>query len=245
MTQPVIDQIHRSKAVVDAGGVRHPVHSHIDAAEGRFLAELIAGDPSISKTLEIGCAYGLSALHITGALAGRHGAHHTIVDPHQNTDWSGIGVANLRRAGIDYFDLIEQPSEVALPKLVADGAEFDLVFVDGWHTFDHTLLDVFYANRLVKVGGYIVIDDCGWRSVSKVVSYFAKYPCFEIVGGADSTNVIHRAARYVGRKLRPLAAVALPHWLYDHVFASIKHPSMVALKKISSDDRDWKWFVSF
>jgi hypothetical protein len=28
-----------------------------------------------------------------------------------------------------------------------------LVFVDGWHTFDYTLLDLFFADLLTEVGG--------------------------------------------------------------------------------------------
>ncbi len=55
----------------------------------------------------MGCAYGLSALHICGALKGREGAHHVIVDPFQNTTWRGIGLENLRREGIDFVELIE------------------------------------------------------------------------------------------------------------------------------------------
>lgn len=246
MTQPIIDQIYRERAVVDAKGERHELHSQVDVDEGRFLHDLVAKHPEIARTLEVGCAFGLSSLHITGATHGRSGAHHVIVDPFQTTDWRSIGVDNLRRAGVTAFELVEEPSELALPRLLSEGVEpFDLIFVDGWHTFDHTLLDMFYATRLLRVGGYLVVDDCGWPSVSKAVSYFSKYPCFEVVGGSATSNLGHRAARAVGRVIKPVADVALPHWLYDYPFGMVKHRSMMALHKVSEDERRWDWFRPF
>jgi predicted O-methyltransferase YrrM len=56
---------------------------------------------------------------------------------------------------------------------------FDLIFIDGWHTFDQTMLDMFYANRLVRMGGYILVDDCNWESVAAAVSYYMNYPAYE------------------------------------------------------------------
>ena len=41
------------------------------------------GDSSITQTLEVGYAYGLSSLHICSAIQGRKNAHHTIIDPFQ------------------------------------------------------------------------------------------------------------------------------------------------------------------
>ncbi len=137
VTQPIIDQIYRERMVFGSSGAKHKLQSHVDSDEGRFLTEFITARPDIVRTPEVGGAFGLSTLHITGATAGRAGAHHVIVDPDQSTAWHGIGVDNLRRAGTDAVELLEAPSET----------------IDGWHTFDHTLVDLFYANRLIKVGG--------------------------------------------------------------------------------------------
>jgi hypothetical protein len=61
-----------------------------------------------------------------------------------------------------------------------------LRFIDGWHTFEQTLIDIYFANRLVKVGGYVIVDDVSWPSMSKAVSNFANYPCYQIVGGSSA-----------------------------------------------------------
>ena len=65
---------------------------------------------------------------------------------------------------------------VRLPRLLT----FDMVFIDGYHTFDHALVDPVYANRLMLVGGYIVIDDCNWSSAANAVGSVAMYPAYEV-----------------------------------------------------------------
>jgi predicted O-methyltransferase YrrM len=48
---------------------------------------------------------------------------------------------------------------------------FDMIFIDGWHTFDYTLVDFFYANLLLKINGIIIIDDALHNGVKKCVDY--------------------------------------------------------------------------
>ena len=242
--QEVIEDIRRNGAVTSADGRTYPIGKHgIDAAEGHFLSEFIASRPDITRTLEVGCAYGFSSLHIASALAGRPSAHHIIVDPFQSTDWKSIGVTNLDRAGVDFYELREEPSELALPQLVREGAQFGLVFIDGWHTFDQTLVDMYFANRLIKVGGYMLIDDASWPSVSKAVSNFANYPCYRIVDGSAMFWV--RGLNLLGTILKPIAETIFPRWLYDYVYRIVKYPSLVALQKVAEDDRSFRWFRSF
>jgi predicted O-methyltransferase YrrM len=241
--QKVIDRIRQDRTVTSADGTAYPIRRHpIDAAEGRFLTDFIVSRPDIARTLEVGCAYGLSSLHIAAALAGRPRAQHIIVDPFQSTDWHGIGVANLDRAGVDFYELREEPSELVLPQLLRDGVEFDLVFIDGLHTFDQTMLDMYYANRLIAVGGYIILDDANWASVSKVVSYFSAYPCYEVVGGTSAP--LPRLKNLAAKVLKPIAE-GFPRRLYDLHYARAKYPTMMAFQKIADDERDEKWFRSF
>jgi predicted O-methyltransferase YrrM len=242
--EAVLEEIRRHRSVTDAGGTEYPIEKHgIDAAEGGFLRDFIAGRPDITRTLEIGCAYGFSSLHIASALAGRPGAHHVIIDPMESTTWNGIGKINLDRAGVDFYELREEFSEIALPELLKEGAQFDLVFIDGWHTFDQTLLDMYYANRLVRAGGYILVDDANWISVSKAISYFSKYPCYKIVGGAADPAL--KIVNFLWKLIRPIADLVFPHWLYDYFYRLGKYPSMIALQKVAEDNRSWKWFRSF
>lgn len=245
----VIDEIYRTRIVRDESGNEYNLIGEIDAAEGDYLHRLISADLSVTKTLEIGCAYGLSALHICEALRGRANASHTIVDPWQMGPWHGVGITHLNRAGIDFFRLIPEGSELALPTLIrGESGTFDLVFIDGVHTLDHTLLDLFYANRLIRVGGYIIVDDCRFRSVSAAISYFNNYPSFETV--TDPVVAVHsmkqRISKAITRVLRPgLARMTLPTSIYDRYYRRILFPSMIALKKIGEDTRSWAWYEGF
>lgn len=243
-----IEEIFQTGTVIDRAGQSHSLHSNVDRQEGQFLFDLIDADPKIEKTLEIGCAYGLSSLHICSALSTRLAAEHWILDPFQNTQFHGIGVANLERSNFNFFRLIEEPSEFALPTIAKEQPNsFDLVFIDGWHTFDHTLLDLFYANRLLKVGGYIVVDDCGMASVSKAVSYVANYPAFKIKAQSQRSKSLTSTLKQIVKTVIPpaIAPYVLPRNLYDFYYVRTLYSSMVAFQKVAEDDRAWSWFQSF
>jgi predicted O-methyltransferase YrrM len=177
----VIRRIYETRSVVGRSGETHYLHSEVDHEEGALLFNTIRDDISIVKTLEVGCAFGLSSLHICKALQSRTRASHTIIDPFQTTQWDGVGVKHLEEAGIRFFNLVEVKSEFALPRILEQGeGRFDFIFIDGWHTFDHTLLDCFYATRLLRVGGYLAIDDVIFPAVRRVVDFVLNYPCYEL-----------------------------------------------------------------
>lgn len=248
---PFIENIYATALVQDANGNQYPLRSAIDRFEGEVLHRLISSDPAIRNTLEVGCAHGLSSLHICSALSARAGARHVIIDPAQHQNWHGIGISNLERAGYGFFEFIERPSEFALPELAQSRAgTYDLVFIDGMHTFDHVLLDFFYANRLIRIGGYIVIDDCNMASISRAVAYIVNYPCYQLLSGWDANLHEKSLTRKVGRVVRLLLPPAimrhvLPKMLHDRYYSRVMFPSMVVLKKVAEDQRKWDWFAAF
>jgi predicted O-methyltransferase YrrM len=246
---PIIDEIYKTRIVHDASGNEYKLSSEVDPSEGDFLFRLITSDVSITRTLEVGCAFGLSSLHICEALRNRPGASHLMIDPKQIDVWHGVGITHLERAGIDFFDIIYEPSELALPDLLhSQPGSFDLIFIDGWHTFDQTMLDMFYSNRLVRVGGYIIIDDCEWESVAAAVSYYMNYPAYEWLKEPTMTARPRRmrAIKATSRLFPPhVARVFLPADVYSHFYRRMCYPSMVVLKKVAEDTRSWTWFKSF
>jgi hypothetical protein len=91
---------------------------------------------------------------------------HIIIDPCQTSAWNSIGLANIQRAGFGgTTELHEKGSEIILPQLFADGLKIQAAIIDGWHTFDHTLIDFFYINKMLEVGG-VIIDDTWFPSIS-------------------------------------------------------------------------------
>lgn len=123
-----------------------------------------------------------------------------------------------------------------MPALAADRAgDFGLVFIDGLHTFDQTLVDLFYADQLLVDDGIVVIDDCALASVAKAVCFFANNPNYEIV----RTIVRHTIRQRIGGVISTLlpmqiAREILPRSLYGRFFVRCLYPSMVALRKKQS-----------
>lgn len=236
----LLDTIYKSHQVQTPHGEWLKLHSHISKAEGQFVYDFIANDTAISCTLEIGCAYGLSSLWICSALDGRTGASHTILDPFQQSDWKGIGLKNLTRAGFKSFELKQEFSEITLPNLVGKQT-FDLIFIDGLHTFDQVMVEAYYGLKLLRVGGVLIFDDADYPGIARVIAHLETYPCIERAGSVG--------AGFLSRKSELVRAVT-PAFVFDRLSAGIRHKysdqyTMVALRKISEDKREWDWHAEF
>lgn len=126
------------------------------------------------KTMEIGLAYGASALTFlaTHAEIGRKNANHTAIDPYQSTTWRSAGIEAINAAGYSSsFSLIEQESSIALPNLLTDGFSFGVIYIDGSHVFEDVFVDFFYCARLLDFGGLLLFDDSTDKHVRKVLSF--------------------------------------------------------------------------
>ncbi len=230
------------------------LHSAIGIDEAEFISNIITKN-KLNAAVEVGCAMGLSSLVIAEALTATGGQMHYILDPNQSTQWENIGVNNLRQEDFTNFELIEEGSETGLPKLLQKGVRVNFGFIDGWHTFDHTLLDFFYINRMLDVGGIVVIDDVHMPAVSKVARYIFNYPCYEFAGSVKNTKLT------AGRKIYEYAAriMATPRLLMgrkisEEFFNSkVIRPdsnlhldcTMIAFRKVAEDDRPWNWHKNF
>lgn len=133
-----------------------------------------------------------------------------------------------------------------MPELLSLGeGTFDLIFIDGWHTFDHTLLDCFYATRLLKTGGYLLIDDAAMTPVGRATDYFSLYPCYEVYAALSSPRpmTLKRSAARALLEILPLSKrkrIFHPAFL-NRVFG-VNSTRMFAFKKIAEDKRNWDWF---
>lgn len=127
------------------------------------------------RTLEIGLCYAGSALAIAAShkeLGRGHTAHHLAIDPYQRQVWDNCGRLNLQRAGLsDHVSIEEDLSCNVLPRLMASGRKFDLIFVDGSHIFEDVFVDAYYSLRCLKTNGVIIFDDCTNHHVKKVIKF--------------------------------------------------------------------------
>lgn len=251
----VLESILSTATVRDGANLltlNHPdfpaLQSHIDPAEGAFLQSLIA-EVRPRTSLEIGMAYGVSTLFICEALDRlQHRARHIVMDPNQRSQWKGIGLQNAERAGYgSLLEFHEQPSEVVLPQLLARGAVLDFAFVDGWHTFDQVMVEFYYINRMLRVGGLVVFDDADRETVNRVIRYAIRYPAYEVVPRPSASparlSLPGRARRTLARM--PAARRVLRTDLLDRDWDLGIEGSCVALRKVRDDERSSGWYADF
>ena len=148
----------------------------ISRAEGEALSRWVARE-NATRTVEIGLAFGVSALYICEALlqSGRADVRHVALDPFQAQSFANRGLELLEEAGV--APLVEhhaKASQIALPAFLDAGRRFDFAFVDGNHRFDAVFLDLFYLGRLLPKGGAIFLDDYDLPGIRRAVSFYLK-----------------------------------------------------------------------
>jgi predicted O-methyltransferase YrrM len=145
----------------------------IERVQGEALRDLAIAERA-ERTVEVGLALGMSALFLCQAVL-RHDGRHVAIDPYQRESWNGAGLRTLREAGVENLvEVIEEESQLALPRFVGEGREFDFAFVDGDHRFEGVFLDLYFMTRLVKPGGLVVVDDMWMPSVRMAVAYMER-----------------------------------------------------------------------
>jgi len=150
----------------------------IPTAEGESLREWIIKE-KVVNSIEIGLAFGFSALHICEGLLqnNEENAKHTIIDAFQTQKdkYDNVGLNILARAGLEkIIEFHGEKSQLVLPRLLREGRKFDFGYIDGCHLFDYVFLDLFYLGQLVKMGGIIYIDDYEYPALRKATSFFVK-----------------------------------------------------------------------
>lgn len=223
---PVARELLESGAAVAPGGERLALHSHLPAEEGELLQDWIA-EHRPRRLLEIGLAYGLSTLFVCEALERLGGADaYHVIDPWQRTQWHGAGLHALERAG--YRSLVrfhEEPSELCLPRLLAEGERLDFALVDGWHSFDQVMMEVYFLNRMLTPGGLLVFDDVHLPALQRVLAFVATLPAYRRLPIPD--------ARRKARPARVRRLMGVPEY------------RLAGVLKVAEDERDWDHWVDF
>jgi predicted O-methyltransferase YrrM len=166
-----LDRTYRRGSVPDDSGTDIALEPHsVRQAQGEALRELAVASGA-ERTIEVGLALGMSALFLCQAVLER-GGRHVAIDPYQRESWNGAGLRTLREAGVgEVVEVIEEESQLALPRLVGEAREFDFAFVDGDHRFEGVFLDLYFMTRLVRPAGLVVVDDMWMPAVRLAVAY--------------------------------------------------------------------------
>lgn len=175
----VIRQLYATGKTTAGDGTEKKLVSAVNPVEGKHLYDIVRSN-GFTRTLEVGMANGMSTLHIGQAVKDNGGGMHVALDPFQNTQWGGTAIMHCERAGLaDTVRCVEEKSYLAMPRLLSEGHKFQFVFIDGMHMFDYTLLDFFFADLLLEVGGVVCVDDIRHAGVGHSLDYVrTNYPHF-------------------------------------------------------------------
>ena len=234
----ILDRLITDKRTFDSNGNPLQVTGAISLLEAEFLRKVIL-ENEFSVCLETGVAYGSSTIAICSALSALEkrgtAVKHYGVDPCQHNVYGGAAIAALQECGLDgIFELCEGPSHLMLPKLIERNIRVDLVFIDGMHTFDYTLVDLFLSDKLLRTGGIICIHDMDLPSKKKALRYLVGYRKY-----VRLPSVKKPFARRVGAAIKDWSDGSLKSGWSRLTTVEL----MAALKKVSDFEPGWDFYA--
>jgi predicted O-methyltransferase YrrM len=152
----------------------------IGLEEGLALRDCVKREGA-RATLEAGLGWAVGTLFVLeGLLANGDDVRHVAADPWQHrglafhrTMYDGAGLKVLEEAGVrDLVEFHEEESQVVFPRLLSEGREFDLAFIDANHRFEGAFVDLFYSGRLLREGGIVFVDDVQLPAVKRAVDFY-------------------------------------------------------------------------
>src|SRR6266496_6567711 len=146
---------------------------HIPANRGRVLYEHIRKN-RLENLLELGTARGGSAIFMAAALEATGAGHLTSVDstrwrwrnptPTEVIDHAGLGHrVTLDKRFSTYTWFLKTELEKCIDDAGSVQPEYDFIFLDGSKNWSTDGLAVVLAERLLRPGGWLLLDDLGWN----------------------------------------------------------------------------------
>jgi len=138
----------------------------INKEEGEFIYNFLK-DKKPKITLEVGLAFGFSAVYIMSATDSTH----YVIDAFQEK-YDNLGLKNVENNGFSNRLRFENDfSHNALPKLLKENVKLDFAFIDGGHKFDEIFIDFYYIDLLLNEKAYVLFHDAWMRSTQNVLAW--------------------------------------------------------------------------
>lgn len=242
---PLLENIFETRQFLNSRNELVAVNSETPKGQCQYLQTLIR-ERSYTRTLEIGFAYGTSTLAIVEEVARQKGRH-TVIDKYELDAWGGNGLDLIAQAGLSqHLEFIDKYCYEVLPQMMQAGRRFDFAYIDSTKQLDWLLVDFFYIDKLLNVGGMIVFDDVSFPSIRKLLRYLSRFPGYT-VHSQYPVSTPEKGLRKMAGWLRaiPKATKLLRSemLLPDHALGL--NSNCIALLKTSEDERTWDWHVDF
>jgi len=237
--------LYKTGTIIDKNGNERQVDSSISEAEAEILVQVVK-ELKARKTLETGVAFGASACAICFGKDICNENIHYGVDPNQNDFYGGAALALLDRVKLSQqFKLLEGPSHIMLPQLLNDNIKIDFAFIDGWHTFDYTLIDFFLIDKLLSPGGIVAFHDMQGLSKQKVLNFVLSHRRYKIEKKyrvVGNERLMKTIKFFVWRLIKePRLLFSWFHWNYQLRNSS----GLIVLRKIEDYEPNFDYFSNF
>lgn len=238
-------EILRTKRVFDLKGNPHPLQSNVSLSEASSLHAAVRLIRPM-RSLEIGLAHGVSALSILGAIAANGSGHHYVIDPFQR-NYGYCGEAMIARAGLSALHtFLERYPEEVIPNL--PGLQF--AFIDASHLFDLTILEFVLVDKKLDVGSIVALHDLWLPSIQAAVRFIlanrAYQICLDVSPDVMKLSSQQKFKECIGKwlgKIGPADRVFTANVLRP--WSTFRAQNLVFLRKVSDDQRDWRFHQRF
>jgi hypothetical protein len=161
-----LPKLHHWGGSPQVGGLNRPIGERIITEVGRYDRPRIVETGAGASTLLFCC---LDPAALT-SIALRAELHEHIREE-----------AAARQIGVDCLRFICERSEIALPRIAAEGDRYEVGLMDGSHNWPSVFVDFCYINMMMPAGGTLFVDDLQLYSVAQLYLLLRQQDQFEQV----------------------------------------------------------------
>jgi len=247
-----IKKIFESGTIQNSDGTFIPLHSNTSMEQGIFLQKMF-DIVKPKKSLEVGFAYGISSLFILEKHRenGSNDGAHMVIEP--DDYWGTAAVHNIEKEGLlKYLQIHRDYSDKILPKLYFENYRIQFAYIDTTKQFDVVMQDFYFINKVLDVGGVIILDDCGgaWPGIQRVARFINTLPHYKIL--AKHSKISSKVLKTLTAKFQSAALSILPFKKKIYPTLNFKTDiemglnfNCIAFQKIEEDSRNWDWDKPF
>jgi len=152
--------------------------------------------------LELGTCLGLNSMYLAKSCSGRL----TTIEGH--SPYYKYAQQLFRSQKLENVDLMEGAFTACLEKL-PDG-QYDMIYIDGDHTYDSTLQIVDMCQRLIKPNGLILVSDIYWnKEMSLAWKELQSLPAFPLSIDLFHAGILWGSGWKISKKHIPFSTL---HW---------------------------------
>ena len=247
-----LEKIFATRTIQDTGGMHIPLHSNTSMEQGIFLQKMF-DLVKPKRSLEVGFAYGISTLFILEKHRENNSEDeaHIVIEP--DDYWGTAAVHNITQEGLlRYLQIRKNYSDKILTQLFHENYRIQYAYIDTTKQFDVVMQDFYFINKLMDIGGVIILDDCGggWPGIQRVARFINTLPHYKKLEGHIELkySVKKKMAKYFVSSI--IRMLPFKKKLYETIdFKTDKELGInyccIAFQKISEDIRNWDWDRTF